>query len=109
MTDDGHASSATRSASGRLREEEDAGRLLVEAVDEREIRPEALTERPEEAVRPVDGDAGGLVDREVGLRAGRRREDLHALNLRADPMTARLPAMFAAIPITIGVWWNRIP
>ena len=98
------------------REEEDAGRLLVEPVDERELRAEALAERAEEAAGAVHRDSGPLVDGEIRVGPGRGREDRRrarrhsALRKRsAERMTARFPTMFAAMPITMGVWWKRIP
>ena len=93
------------------REEEDARRLLVEPVDERELRAELLAQHAEEAAGAVYRDAGPLVDGEIRVGPGRGREDRHAaLRKRsAERMTARLPAMFAAMPITIGGWWKRIP
>ena len=104
---------------GVPREEEDARRLLVEPVDEREVLPELLAQRAEESARAVDRDSGPLVDREVGVgaagatggaAAAPRPARSAALRKRsAERMTARLPAMFAAMPITIGVWWKRIP
>jgi hypothetical protein len=87
------------------REEDDAGRLLVEPVNERELRAEALAERAEEAAMSVYRDSGLLVDGEIRVGPGRGREDRHAAlrKRRAERMTARLPAMFAAMPITMGV------
>lgn len=59
------------------REEEDAGRLLVEAVDEREAAAflaQALAQSTEKSARSVHGDAGPLVDGEIRVGPGRRRE-----------------------------------
>jgi len=52
------------------REEEDARRLLVEPVDEREVRAELLAERAEEAAGAVYRDAGPLVDGEIRVGPG---------------------------------------
>ncbi len=103
------------------REEEDAGRLPVEPVDERELRAEAPAQRTEEAAGAVYGDSGPLVDGEIRVASWRAREDRRRARRRrarrhsalrkrsAERITARLPAIFAAMPITIGVWRNRIP
>ena len=80
-------------------------------MDERELRAEALAKLAEEAAGAVYRDSGPLVDGEIRVGPGRGREDRHAaLRKRsAERMTARLPAMFAAMPIAMGVWWKRIP
>ena len=93
------------------REEEEAGRFLVETVGECELRAEALAELAEKASSAVYRDSGPLVDGEIRVGPGRGWEDRHTgLRKRsAERITARLPAMFAAMPMAIGVWWNRIP
>ena len=80
-------------------------------MDERELRAEALAKRAKKAAGTVYRDSGLLVDGEIRVGPGRGREDRHAaLRKRsAERMTARLPAMFAAMPIAMGVWRKRIP
>ena len=107
-----------RERPGPAGEEEDAGRDPVQTVNERQLPAELVPRHGEDAPGPVHRGPRGLLDGDVRLRPGRRREereerDGHApgreRNRRAMKITARFPAMFAAIPMTIGHCRNRMP
>ena len=71
------------------RGEEDAGGRPVEAVDEVEVGAEGEADLGEEPAGPVDGAAGGLVERDVVAGAVRRGEDAEAKRTRQIPRALR--------------------
>ena len=85
-------------------------------MDEGEAAPVRGAKLGEEAAGSVDGASLGLVDGKVSLRGGRGRKDADLRRFqrplrkrRAERMTARFPAMFAAIPTMSGHWAIRTP